>query len=106
MSTIISFVNQKGGVGKTTSVVNIGAALSKAEQLVKKKKKVLVIDMDPQGNSSQVFSNITDDDPSIYDLLMSYSENIKSSVIDSELKWQIHIILGNLIGLYSGPLDS
>jgi chromosome partitioning protein len=44
MSTIISLLNHKGGVGKTTSAINIGAAL------VKYKKRVLLVDLDPQAN--------------------------------------------------------
>ena len=46
MAKVVSFSNQKGGVGKTTSCVNISA------QIASKGKKVLMIDMDPQGNAT------------------------------------------------------
>jgi chromosome partitioning protein len=46
MAKVVSFSNQKGGVGKTTSCVNIAA------QIANKGKKVLMIDMDPQGNAT------------------------------------------------------
>ena len=46
MAKVVSFSNQKGGVGKTTSCVNISA------QIANKGKRVLMIDMDPQGNAT------------------------------------------------------
>ena len=46
MAKIISIVNQKGGVAKTTTTVNLGAALAMSE------KRTLVVDMDPQANTT------------------------------------------------------
>ena len=68
MAKVISVYNQKGGVGKTTTVINLSAALAMTGIF---KKKILVIDLDPQGNTSSGFGIHKDQiETDIYALLI------------------------------------
>lgn len=66
MGKVIVFVNQKGGVGKTTSAINIGAYIAEA------RKKVLLVDFDSQGNMSSGVG-VNKKKPTIYELMAGQS---------------------------------
>lgn len=80
MGKIIVFANQKGGVGKTTSAVNVAASIGA------KNKRVLLVDLDPQGNtSSGVGINKKNMKLSTYDVLIGRS-SAEACIVDTEYK--------------------
>lgn len=80
MGKIISLVNQKGGVGKTTSSINLAASLGVS------KKKVLLVDLDPQGNATTgIGINKADIEKSVYDLLID-NASIKETIVKTKFK--------------------
>lgn len=80
MAKIIAFANQKGGVGKTTSAVNIAAALGIA------KKRVLLVDFDPQGNASSGVGILKSQaKQTVYDVLIGRAQ-IGDTIMKTEYK--------------------
>ena len=87
---IISIINQKGGVGKTTTVINLAAGLSLNN------KKILVIDLDPQGNATTGLglSNIDQSSNSIYQVL-SGRKKIDEAILKTKFS-NLDIITSNV----------
>lgn len=89
MGRTIVIANQKGGVGKTTTAINLSASLAELEQ------KVLVVDMDPQGNTTSGFGVEKDElEHTVYELLLGESE--LENCIQQEIFPNLSIIGSNI----------
>lgn len=79
MARIVALVNQKGGVGKTTTAINVGAYLAEAGN------KVLIVDVDPQGNATSGLGHqISQDSIGTYELIIG-SQQLKDATVATKI---------------------
>ncbi len=105
MSTVITVANQKGGVGKTTTAINLAAALARENQ------RILLIDLDPQANATITFLPLEEVQYSLYEVLTDHGMSIEEIVRESSVenlsvapaKISLAKLEANLVGQFDAP---
>jgi len=96
MTKIVSLVNQKGGVGKTTTAINLGASLAACE------RKVLLVDLDPQANATSGVGIGKNEEKSIYNVL---TEGMKIREIIRETELPTLFIAPSAVDLVGAEME-
>ena len=101
---IVAIANQKGGVGKTTTAINLGAALALRQ------KRTLLIDLDPQANSTMSFLDVRGLERSVYDALADacckFEDVVVPSTLDNLSVAPARIALAKLEAKLVGEIDA
>ena len=105
MSMVIAIANQKGGVGKTTTAINLSAALA-----IRYEQPTLLIDLDAQANATKSFIDINTVERSVYDALQGDTCTLADTILKSEQEYlsvaPSRISLAKLEQKLAGELDA